>query len=495
MSYAKDLAKPVRSDFVRTEDDNASFTILEHIDAYIFTDSLTTTYTIPILKANQTEFGFSNLLIKYVDDTPVEEFILNYVPTQNYLNNYLEYEQTPFEGTILYEKLLNDNAITIECTQITTTYCCFVYGVPELGVPNFCGANHIAGTNCNTSDYITTVTSTVCTSTSQDFTIDAGDSGGGGGNGSPTTPIPTDTCSTARGDVGLSNGDGCLEPENPVDDDDCTVSNEDFNAYYSELSHFDVDIGLVREGCDDTIDISAVEANKKFMCIYNKLVESPSFKNLFIDTFGESENLNVKFLIDDTITSNGNAGGSYTINSQGEITTNWIIKISNSYITSASNVSMAKTILHECIHAFLKTKMLNCDLGATLPYLNNSELSEILNVFYNDWQCESDVNGSPQSQHSFMFNYMLPTFETIMTEIKPLLASEANYDYFDDINISNDNLNINEDWSWDRFIHYWSMTGLQNCTAFNETITPNAIENFMYNQYTMSESAFSANCN
>lgn len=226
--YAVNLSKSRNTQEYRTEDD-AYFTVIEDIDAYIFTDSLHTTYTIPIQKVDQTEFGFSNLVIKYNDDNPVKEFILNYVPTQEYLNNYVEYNQTPFAGTVIKESLSDEsqlNTRTVSCSTVVTTYCCFVFGVPELGVPNFCGALHVAGPNC-TQGYLSTQSDIVCSSTPQDFTIDAGNSGGGGGggDGTPTTPIPSDTCTNTRGDVGLSNGDGCMEPENPSDDECVTNIN------------------------------------------------------------------------------------------------------------------------------------------------------------------------------------------------------------------------------------------------------------------------------
>lgn len=131
-----------------------------------------------------------------------------------------------------------------------------------------------------------------------------------------------------------------------------------------------------------------------------------------------------------------------------------------------------------------------------LPYIENSELGQILNTFYNDWECEPDVDGSLQSQHSFMFNYMIPTLEGVLTEIKHLLASQANYDYFDGVTYSDDTLNISEEWNWENFIHYYSMEGLHQSSAFNEAIANNPTQNFLFTRYQISEGYFSDNnCN
>src|SRR5690606_7890521 len=73
----------------------------------------------------------------------------------------------------------------------------------------------------------------------------------------------------------------------------CSTTDENFNSFYSYKSPFNIDLSLVRPECEDgTVD----PAKEKFMCVYNKLVESSTFKELFLDIFGgDQTQINVKF--------------------------------------------------------------------------------------------------------------------------------------------------------------------------------------------------------
>lgn len=216
-SYAISLSKRKQTSFRSSEQSTPYFEILEHIDGYIYTDSLATTYTFAIKKTNQSGFNFSNLVIKYEDDVPVEEFILNYVPTQEYLNNVVEYRLQAFEGTVQYESLSNetesDRNARLTCDRVATTYCCWQWG-------NTCGGDgavHLAGPNC-TPEFMWTEVNVVCQDEPTEVTIDAGDSPSGGGSSGytliddpHTSPIPPDTCEEEGiGDVGIAGEDGCI---------------------------------------------------------------------------------------------------------------------------------------------------------------------------------------------------------------------------------------------------------------------------------------------
>lgn len=260
LSYAEDLAKPKYRESTRTEDQNATFSILEHINAYIFTDSLATTYTIPILKTNQTEFGFSNLVIKYEGDNPVKEFILNYVPTQNYLSNYVDYNQTPFEGTVTYESIINETegqrSARMSCSTVWVTYCDWSEGFEH-------GEVHYAGPNCHQSAFMWPGREVVCEDEPGTYTITPNPEGGGGGfipgvdtddddDDPHTTPVPPDICTTAMGGIiGIANNDGCIEPNNT--EDECVAN---LNSV--------LDLGYEVESCltssENNIDICNIES-------------------------------------------------------------------------------------------------------------------------------------------------------------------------------------------------------------------------------------------
>ena len=218
-----------------SEQDSSYFSVLQHKDVYVFTDSLSTTFTIPILKHQQTNFSFSNLIIK-VDqsDHILEQYILNYKPTQNYLNSYTNDWQTPFEGTVEYETLAttqNRSNYTTEssddCEQeVTMTFCHWPNSDPSEGY-------HVAGPNC-TAAYMWTETYTIdagCSGGSGSTSgtpiggdtggwtgggIDDGSNTGGSGGRTTTTPLPSDTCDDqSGGNVGLQTLAGCIYEDDP----------------------------------------------------------------------------------------------------------------------------------------------------------------------------------------------------------------------------------------------------------------------------------------
>ncbi|WP_204344688.1 hypothetical protein [Psychroserpens algicola] len=215
-SYVKTLKKNQVSKMSRTSiEDNNDFLIIEDKEVYIYTDSTSTTYTLAIQKNNQNIYEFSNLIVKFIDDSPTTAFILNYVPSQDYLNSYPTNNQTPFQGTINYEPLNYDgsldglNARRI-CKSITLTYC-------DNG-----GTTHAAGENCTPSDMFD-ITYDICYETSENDPLNesidppSGPNTGGGGspNSNPTNPMPSNTCEDdITGNVGLTGSDGgCYSSE------------------------------------------------------------------------------------------------------------------------------------------------------------------------------------------------------------------------------------------------------------------------------------------
>jgi hypothetical protein len=300
---------------------------------------------------------------------------------------------------------------------------------------------------------------------------------GGCGNGSPTTITNTctgDSVTYTYARTIMGNSSPCDGPTGvllPLDD--CEVSNETFNSIYSNNSPFNVDLSSVREDCNEVgIDTSLVSANAKFMCIYNKLVNSPKFKDLFIDTFGESENLDITFKISDTLSTNARTRGiSMNINP----TTNEVLSadleilISKDYMGSASAIAVAKTILHECIHTYLILKKYSCEQAIPFENMGNQELSETLNEYFNE--CAPS-----QADHEFMFNFMIPTMSEILADLKDdliPLSHQQNAEtrmYINEENPTTDDFgNIIRDvpWSWNEFYKNLSLVGLQDSSAFH----------------------------
>lgn len=158
-------------------------------------------------------------------------------------------------------------------------------------------------------------------------------------------------------------------------------------------------------------------------------------------------------------------------------------------MNSANKMEIAKTILHECIHAFLNIKLYDTGQGIAVSTLNSEELFNLINQQYNGF------SGS-QDQHNFIYNYMLPTMETIFSQIKNILVSnEDNYELNNNINVHIPNNNSpGTPFQWSDFYHNLSLSGLQSCLFFqneigtfdsagNPLITVNQTLMQSYNQY------------
>ncbi|MCA0350239.1 MAG: hypothetical protein LCH35_13380, partial [Bacteroidetes bacterium] len=238
------------------------------------------------------------------------------------------------------------------------------------------------------------------------------------------------------------------------------------------------------------IDLSNVqgttEAEKKFRCVYEKLTQSGGFKNLFLNTFGDNNRINVKFEVSSELPVGNNGRCEMTVAPDGSY--NNLIQINSNLLDgSISNIIIAKTILHECIHAYLNIKRMNCNLGSTIPELNNLDLQELISLFYQNFNCHINVNGVPQSQHVFMLDYLTPTFINILNEVKGLLISQNHTQQLNNQVYYYPNSNLSESFNWNDFFYNLSLNGLNNTSAFQTNIQSDSIK---YSKYLFYSSLF-----
>ena len=151
------------------------------------------------------------------------------------------------------------------------------------------------------------------------------------------------------------------------------------------------------------------------------------------------------------------------------INLNLKIKINQNRLLNDSALAVAKTILHESIHAYLMVKYFGCNQGTPFDSIDDIELSELLNEYY--LECVPQ-----QEQHEFMFNYMIPTMSEILADIRDDLVPEnhqllAQEEMF--INEENPEMDsfgdyvLDTPWNWNDFYKYFSMGGLDNSSAFH----------------------------
>ena len=300
--------------------------------------------------------------------------------------------------------------------------------------------------------------------------------------------------------------------ENPIYSDIKTFfSNNDYNQETKDFAQNcveqtrlnpDLNIDLEKSFKSPVnIDLSKIQdttaAAVRLRCLYDKLIQSPTFKNLFLNTFQDNNRLNVELVIDETITANGVCSLIEFPIVDGVKPILNRIKIRKSLLDGGThtNIQVVKTILHEFIHAYLNVKKYNCDNGSSLPFINNNDLEELIDVFYSDFTCHIDVNGSPQSQHAFMFDFMIPTFQSVLGEIRDLLIPPSHVAYANGIVLVNNTLDIEESWNWNNYFKYLSLQGLHECNSYSENISSNPTENFLDNAYTLNGNVFSKDCN
>ncbi|MGF1554634.1 hypothetical protein [Paucihalobacter sp.] len=485
--------------FNRNEGEN-QFIILTD-DIVMITDSIYNHYTFKVLTESE-GYDFYNLTLKTdLEHNTVDNKFLKYTPTEAWFHN----PEQPYDGFV---ELIDSNILNLEQLSSGRSSGICVVSLEIVWTCNF-GKNHAPGegTSCTEWDWDLDITYGSCPET-----IDAGGSVGGGtgsdgggdtggntgnpgGDGNSTgSTKPTKPCDSQS--TGLTDLDGC----NPAtgDDDDCSVSDLDFNSYYSQFSPFQVDLIDVRPSCEG-ISTSDID-NDKFMCLYNKLIQSNKFKTLFLNTFEESQNLNVKFKLSDTLSVNGMAKAAQgsTINSQtGDLLLNVEIYINSNYLESASSIAVARTILHESIHAYLILKHLNCNLGTPFEELiddiNNKSLEELLNYYY-ETACPLE------EQHEFMFDKMIPAMSEILADIRDSLIplthrqlAESDTSFKDE----NNPYGPTVPWDWNNFYKYLSMAGLQNTDTFQWNIPPGSHleENFQKYAITYGRDSFRKECN
>lgn len=146
------------------------------------------------------------------------------------------------------------------------------------------------------------------------------------------------------------------------------------------------------------------------------------------------------------------------------------ITISPQFLLTHNKMEIAKTILHECIHAFLNVKFCDPSIGMSIPNVNNMELYNCINEYYNSF---SPAN---QNQHDFIYNFMLPTMVKILSEVKDSLVTPANnLTMLNDVSVHIPYANSPASpFVWNDYYHNLALYGLQDCSFFQseiETIT------------------------
>ena len=223
-------------------------------------------------------------------------------------------------------------------------------------------------------------------------------------------------------------------------------------------SNFDVEASFKSPFNIDKSSIKDVtEEDKKFNKLYDALTTSPEFKKLFIDLFdGDNSRINVKFEIADRVYEDNDTSKPEVnaTTSEDPVTKNLTIKISKQLLIagttkSQTNIENAKTILHECIHAYLFSKVGNPSVGANFV--------TILNTMY----------PTPNEQHDFMYGKMIPTMQKVLGEIRDLVTTQAGRNKAEErIMYTTLTPLTSTSWNWNDYYKYISLKGLGLTSCF-----------------------------
>ena len=223
------------------------------------------------------------------------------------------------------------------------------------------------------------------------------------------------------------------------------------NFKYSLKSPCNVDLSSILEN-------PTLPENEKFKTIYDALTTSPQFQKLFLAIFGSDNRFNVKFEIADHVYED-NDPAKKEVNattSQNPANKNITIKISKQILIagtpkSQTKIENAKTILHECIHAYLFVKANNPTVGV--------DFVKILNTMY----------PTPNEQHDFMYGKMIPTMQKVLGEIRDSVTTapkRANIEAYT-MHPTTNPISSNP-FNWQDFYKHLSYSGLDETSSFKQ---------------------------
>ncbi|MGG7035929.1 MAG: SprT-like domain-containing protein [Flavobacterium sp.] len=209
---------------------------------------------------------------------------------------------------------------------------------------------------------------------------------------------------------------------------------------------------------DKSTITDATPEGKKFNEVYDSLTKSLEFKRLFLDIFDENKTrFNVKFEIADHVYDHNDPTKEVNGNTTYDGTPNLVITISKQILAtgtamSKTRIEIAKTILHECIHAYLYVKKNNPNLGM--------DIADVVKAQYPTYS----------EQHEFMYDHMLPIMIRVFSDMRNAVTSPAGRAAVEGLNMHPTTTPVltSEPWNWNKYFKFLSLKGLEGTPCFQQ---------------------------
>ena len=127
----------------------------------------------------------------------------------------------------------------------------------------------------------------------------------------------------------------------------------------------------------------------------------------------------------------------------------------------------------------MNAKYININQGVSLTFLSNQDLEEMMHYAFTPF----NPLGLGNSHHNFMFNQMIPIFQTILSEIVNDLLSPQDIADSYITPITDGNGTIIENFNFMNFYKYLAFEGLHTSQSYINDIANNPIELRRYEEY------------
>jgi hypothetical protein len=93
---------------------------------------------------------------------------------------------------------------------------------------------------------------------------------------------------------------------------------------------------------------------------------------------------------------------------------------------------------------------------------------------------------TPNEQHNFMYNNIVPTMQKILGRIRDLVTTQAGRAYVESLTMHPTRTPFtSEPWDWNKYYYFLSLSGLHETSYFIKNYPDNSNAKIFYNDYNL----------